>query len=175
MLETWLEKDDDDINYTLPGYDASMNKRGRGKGTAAYYKREKFKHQVTVNHDGFSLVKISSTDLDIIGVYRSQNGNMIDMIRELQILQNDEKTTLIGGDFNLCGLKQPNNYINKSLTEIGFQQIVYEATHIDGGAIDHIYLSQGCKGFEWSLELCPKYYSDHDGLYLSIWKSCDEK
>ena len=99
----------------------------------------------------------------------------MDMIRELQILQNDEKTTFIGGDFNLCGLKQPNNYVNKSLTEIGFQQIVTDATHIDGGAIDHIYLSQDCSRLEWRLELCPKYYSDHDGLYLTIWKSGDKQ
>ena len=54
----------------------------------------------------------------------------------------------------------------------GFQQIVTDATHIDGGAIDHIYLSQDCSRLEWRLELCPKYYSDHDGLYLTVWKTC---
>ena len=110
--------------------------------------------------------------MDIIGVYRSQNGNMVDLVRELKILQNNSKKTLIGGDFNLCWLKQPNNYVTKSLTEIGFQQIVTDATHIDGGAIDHIYLSQDCSRLEWRLELCPKYYSDHDGLYLTVWKTC---
>ena len=100
---------------------------------------------------------------------------MVEMVRELQILLNNEKTTIIGGDLNLCGLKQPENYVIKSLTEIGFQQIVTEATHIDGGAIDHIYIRQECNRFEWSLELSPKYYSDHDGLYLTLWKSSDEQ
>ena len=175
LLETWLEGYDDDSNYILPGYNASLNKRGRGKGTATFCKGEQFKHETTVSCDGYSLVKITSKDFDIIGVYRSQNGNILDMIRELKIMRNDEKKTIIGGDFNVCVLKQPNNYVNKSLTENGFQQIVTEATHIDGGAIDQIYLSQGWNKYEWSLELCPKYYSDHDGLYLSIWKSCDEE
>ena len=99
---------------------------------------------------------------------------MVDMVTELQNWLNYEKTTVIGGDFNLCVLKQSKNYVNKSFAEIGFQQIVTEATHVDGGAIDHIYLRQGCNRFEWNLEICPKYYSDHDGLYLTLWKSSDE-
>ena len=54
---------------------------------------------------------------------------------------------------------------------MGFQQIVTEATHIEGGAIDHIYISQVCDNkLNWELELYPKYYSDHDGLFLTTWK-----
>ena len=75
----------------------------------------------------------------------------------------------------MCVLKQPKNYVTTSLTENGFQQMVTEATHIEGGAIDHIYIRQGVMKFTWSLELCPKYYSDHDGLYVTIWKSSDNK
>ena len=92
----------------------------------------------------------------------------------MSVLHNIEKTTIIGGDFNLCLLKQPKNLVTTTLTEMGFQQIVTEATHIEGGAIDHIYLHQSCdKRFEWNLELCPKFYSDHDGLYLTVWKTCE--
>ena len=76
LLETWLEGYDNDSNYNIPGYNGNLNKRGRGKGTATFCKGEQFKHEATINCDGYSLVKITSTDLDIIGVYRSQNGNL---------------------------------------------------------------------------------------------------
>ena len=172
LTETWLEEEDDDNKYSLPGYDVNLNKRGRGKGTASYLKDKNFKHELNINHDGFSISKITSSDLDIIGIYRSQNGNVMDIVTELQYLVNNEKTTIIGGDLNMCVLKHPKNYITASLEEEGFQQLVTAATHIEGGAIDHIYMRErGNNRFEWDLEYCPKYYSDHDGLGLTIWKS----
>ena len=68
--------------------------------------------------------------------------------------------------------KQPNNFATTSLEKMGFQQVVTEATHIEGGAIDHIYISQGRDNkFDWDLELYPKYYSDHDGISLTTWNS----
>ena len=176
LSETWLEEDDDVNHYNLPGYDENLNKRGRGKGMASYIKGTKFKHEVNINHDGFSLSKLTSDDLDIIGVYRSQNGNVVELVREMENLLNIEKTTLIGGDLNLCVIKHPKNYVTASLEAIGFQQIVTTATHIEGGAIDHIYIIHGGDNrFEWNLEYCPKYYSDHDGLCLTMWNSCESQ
>ena len=65
-----------------------------------------------------------------------------------------------------------NNYVTASLKEMGFKQIVTSATHISGGAIDHVYINQGSSTrFDWSLEYMPKYYSDHGGLGLTFWES----
>ena len=58
---------------------------------------------------------------------------------------------------------------------MGFKQIVTQATHAQGGAIDHIYIRQGNVRFESLLEYSPKYYSDHDGLYLTMWESSEAK
>ena len=176
LTETWLEEGDDECMYVLPGFDGKLNKRGRGKGMASYLKANNFKHESNINHDGFCLSKISSRDLDIIGVYRSQNGNVMDIVNELQNLLNRDKTTVVGGDFNLCVLRHPKNYITASLEEEGFKQIVTAATHIEGGAIDHIYIRHGNdRIFEWDLEYCPKYYSDHDGLGLTIWTTSENQ
>ena len=96
---------------------------------------------------------------------------MVDMIQKIKQLHNIDKTTVIGGDLNICVLKQPMNFVTTSLAKMGFQQIVTEATHIEGGAIDHIYISQKCDNkLNWELELYPKYYSDHDGLFLTTRK-----
>ena len=79
---------------------------------------------------------------------------------------------MIGGDFNICALTKENNILTKSLKEMGFKQKVTQPTHIQGGALDHIYISQGSSaGYETSLEFIPKYYSDHDSLCLAMMES----
>ena len=88
-----------------------------------------------------------------------------------------EKTTVVAGDFNICVLKNGKNFLTTSLTQMGFKQIVTQATHIHGGALDHIYIRQECTArFETSLEYVPKYYSDHDGICLAMMESpCSKK
>ena len=53
LTETWLEEDDDESMYVIPGYDGNLNRRGRGKGMASYFKEKHFKHVLNINHNGF--------------------------------------------------------------------------------------------------------------------------
>ena len=85
------------------------------KVIASYYKGM-FGNAVSINHDGFSISKIESEKLNIIGIYRSQDGYVTKLISELQDLVDTEKTTVIGGDINICALKNPNNYVTTSYT-----------------------------------------------------------
>ena len=170
LIETWLEEKKKDDEYELPGYRSNFNSRGRGKGIASYFK-DKFKHVVNINQEGFSLTKLESEKLDVIGIYRSQTGNVVDMINVLGDVIDMERTTVIGGDINICALTHKNNYVTASLKEMGFQQIVANATHVSGGAIDHVYINCGKQTrFDWTLEFSAKYYSDHDGLGLTMWE-----
>ena len=67
-------------------------------------------------------------------------------------------------------IKQAKKYLTEGFIENCFKQIVTKATHIEGGLIDHVYIKQGpSKKFTWVLEDFPKYYSDHDGLGLTLW------
>ena len=173
LTETWLEENDRKDDYQLPGYRSNFNSSGRGRGIASYFKDE-FKHVVNIKKEGFSLTKLESEKLDIIGIYRSQNGNVVDIINVLADMMDIGRTTVIGGDVNICALTQKNNYVTASLKEMGFKQIVTNATHVSGGAIDHVYINQGTLAkFNWSLEYMPKYYSDHDGLGLTMWESSE--
>ena len=116
-------------------------------------------------------MKLEAKDLVVIGIYRSQEGNCSDLIDEIVDLVPENKFCVIGGDLNTNLLKSPNNYITTKLRKKGFEQIVKIGTHIEGGLIDHIYIKQGReKAFSWALEHFPKYYSDHDGLGLTIWQ-----
>ena len=75
---------------------------------------------------------------------------------------------------NICVRTHPENYVTKNITELGFQQVVTEPTHIDGGVIDHIYISQKNNVVsKWIVEYFPKYYSDHDGVSLILWQDQD--
>ena len=118
---------------------------------------------------------MKSEDLDIIGVYRSKFGDMRDLVRILDTLIDDTRITIIGGDLNVCVLKAPKNIVTHTLKDRGFTQIVKTATHIEGGVLDHVYIRQdGCK-FLWDIEEFPKYYSDHDGLGLTLWTEKEDK
>ena len=92
--------------------------------------------------DGFSISKIEYEKLIVIGVYRSADGDIKNLLNELQNLVDSEKTTLIGGYMNICFLKQRKNLLTQNLEDIGFKQLVTQATHDDGGALDHIYVRE---------------------------------
>ena len=74
LTETWLEVSTDVSEYHLPEYMASLNNSGRGRGIASYFKDE-FGHEVNINREGFSISKLESDKMDIIGLYRSQGRN----------------------------------------------------------------------------------------------------
>ena len=85
-----------------------------------------------------------------------------------------DKPTLVSGDFNVCLRKNPSNEITKRLIEQGFEQLVTTATHVEGGLIDHVYWLD--KGNTWeppTLEQYCPYYSDHDALLVTLRKRYD--
>ena len=47
-------------------------------------------------------------------------------------------------------------------------QIVNSATHIEGGILDHVYINANESEIFWDIEKFPKYYSDHDGIGLTL-------
>ena len=171
LTETWLEVNEtSECEYELPGYESNLNSIGRGRGIATYCKYP-YKHTKNINCEGFSITKLESENLDVIGIYRSQEGNVTTLITHLESLISKGKNTILGGDINICAVAHPNNYITQSLAEIGATQLVVTATHIEGGLIDHVYLIQG-EGikFSYNIKNFPKYYSDHDGLGLILWE-----
>ena len=84
---------------------------------------------------------------------------------------NLSKSTVVFGDMNVCNRKKPGNSLKTFLEELGFKELVKQATHIEGGHLDHAYLSNvGNLKEELVLDLVPKYYSDHDALCICLRK-----
>ena len=83
------------------------------------------------------------------------------------------KSTLVIGDMNICNKKEPNNELKTFLEQKKFRQIITQATHIEGGHLNHAYiLNVGNFEDTPDVQLIPKYYSDHDAICIS-WKKID--
>ena len=104
-----------------------------------------------------------------ISATRSATGAQEDLVDNLEQLINMEKVTVISGDMNICLDKHPNCLLSTALKDLGFQQLVTGPTHKAGGRIDHLYLRDP-DSLLASFNLTPyvPYYSDHDGLCLSM-------
>ena len=171
LTETWLEEGQESIDYQIKGFNMNLNNIGRGRGIACYF-NSKFMHRKDMNAKGFSISKITSSQIDVIGVYKSKEGDLKDLVSKINELIDENRFTIIGGDLNICCSKLPNNHLTNKLKEIKFEQIVTQATHIEGGSLDHIYIKQiEEENYEWKLEYFPKYFSDHDALGLTLWKA----
>ena len=141
---------------------------GKGKGISVYYKESKFRHIIDVSTEKIQLVKLAGIRCDLIAVYKAPLGNDGLLRDELQSLIDDDKSTIICGDLNLCFIDNRNCRTTKHLIEKGFRQIVKEATHINGGHIDQVYLRS--KNISAEVELHSPYYTakDHDALCILL-------
>ena len=169
VCETWLtEGEEDRLQFQLEGYDSFFVSVGPGKGLVTYSK-SLFQHVRDVIRPNFQITMFSSRNVDSIHIYRSADGSLREVRDQLQDLINPDRTVLVSGDFNVCLDKEPNNLITGYLLQEGFKQLVEEATHDDGGRIDHIYLKQ-IPELKADVELLHHhpYFSDHDALCVTL-------
>ena len=139
--------------------------KGKGKGIATYSRNYTVDYCMESNKT-MQIQKTKLMNIDIINVYRSQDGNQHDLIQILENMIDRSRFCIITGDFNLCGRDERRNAVTLYLERKGFNQIVDEATHIQGRMIDHVYVNNcGCV---LELERFSPYYSDHDGLLVSL-------
>ena len=172
LSETWLPKEFSGDNFHVDGFQLHTNSAGHGKGLATYFKEKIFTHSVDITEVNLQVTKLYSPSLDVISVYRSQEGSLQKLTDNLLSIVDNSKTTLICGDFNVCLKTSRNNCLSKTLKLNGFLQHVKEATHIKGGHIDHVYLKQGDQ--EMTVDVChySPYYlaTDHDALLVTLEK-----
>ena len=164
--ETWL---DEKTTLNIHGYKSHYNSVGPGKGLALYYKDETFQPTDDIKHEKMQISKLKSANLEVITVYRSEQGNSSEMLEILKNLVNPGVATVVCGDFNICYLSNRNNKITKYLEQNGFSQLMREPTHIKGRILDHFYFKPGNNISESpSIYRYSPYYSDHDAICATI-------
>ena len=168
LSETWL---DEETNKTcglkLEDYNQHFTSQGKGKGIVSYYKDKLFKLDRDISKQTAQIAKISSEKLDIIHIYRSNTHPLDELTNDIINMIEDEKTTLIVGDFNVCIKKNPNNKLSETMKDFGFIQLLEEATHMLGGYLDHAYY-RSCKSIYPHIERYSPFYSDHDATCITL-------
>ena len=146
-----------------------LNSQGRGKGLAIYCKESTFQHHTDVKKPHLQMTKMSSNQLDVIVIYRSQEENYKSVKDHIETLTNMNKTTMIIGDLNYCH-KSEKNELSEYLKEKGFRQQVTDATHIQGAILDQVHFRSIKPASAIVVELCPTYYTydDHDMITVLL-------
>ena len=112
---------------------------------------------------------MKSSRMDVIIVYRSDQGNTAELLEHIIGLITPENNTIICGDFNICYLSTRQNKLTKYLEQNGFTQLVKEATHIKGRLLDHFYFRQRDNNqMITTLFRYSPYYADHDAICTTI-------
>ena len=123
IQETWIdpEKDNtDDLN--LNGFSAHFTSIGRGKGIGTYFK-DNFNFTEEVKKPNYQMSKVSSEDMDVINVYRSENAPC-SFVDDLGSLICTERITHIVGDFNIWYNTDKQNKVVKYLEKNGFRYVI---------------------------------------------------
>ena len=108
--------------------------------------------------------KFSSKNIDILAIYRSQNGNLANMNYEIEMMMQPDKPILIMGDFNYCQSELSTNATKKFLKQNNFVKLIDEPTHIEGNILDQAHLKDVGMNITATASLHSKYYTDHKGI-----------
>ena len=101
--------------------------------------------------------------------FRSSSHSLVEAANLIEGFLNDDKPTLVTGDFNVCFRQNPNNSISRSLIDQGFSQLVTKPTHVMGGLIDHAYWKDDSESWQLpKIETYSPYYSDHDAVLVTL-------
>ena len=154
-------------SFDIEQYNCHFNSSGPGGGLAVYYK-ESFSHVRDIKEDQYQLTKFSSTEYDVISIYRSTNSSQqsqIQFLRDIEKLINSKKKTAITGDFNTDPV---TSVIGKEMTSWGFRQVITYPTHLEGNCLDHCYISDNISTDSVKIKQTPVYYTDHDKIKIEV-------
>ena len=112
------------------------------------------------------LSQFSSPNLNIIVLYRSQQGRQRELNEYLKQMKTSGTPQLVIGDFNFCHMAKTSSPTKSFLEKESFIQLVREPTHIEGHLLDQAYIQDIGGKFEISLEIQSKYFSDHKGIAM---------
>ena len=119
-----------------------------------------------LREENFQMTKLTSASIDIISIYRSQNGNPVNLNHKIKTMIKYGKPQLVIGDFNYS--QSTSNPTKKYLEGTKFESLIHEPTHIDGNVLDQAYLQDVERKLIVTNCLHYKYYTDHKAIGLII-------
>ena len=170
LTETWLLSDAVIEILNITGYRLHLNSKGRGKGIATFTKLMLDESFVDIKREKAQITRLSTPRVDIINMYRSQEADNAVLVNDLEQIIREGTPTVICGDMNLCFVTKRQNPVTNLLEGLGFNQLIKEASHLQGGHIDHVYSNADPNIFEVDVRMHSPYYTsrDHDGFCITI-------
>ena len=110
----------------------------------------------------------TSSTLNVISLYRSQQGSQKELNQYLKEMEDREKPLLVLGDFNFCYMDSSSNPTKQFLEANNFSQLIKEPTHIEGNLLDQAYFRSTDGLLKCRAEVHSKYYTDHKGLAITV-------
>lgn len=177
LTETWLKSDSITDGFELSGFDLFLNSVGVGRGISTYCKPSQGTLQVNITKQSVQISQVCAPEVDVINIYRSQGADNSEVAKDLKQIINQIKPTIICGDLNLCYVRQRNNEVTRMLEGQGFRQLVEEASHLQGGHIDHVYSNLDPDIFKVDIMMYSPYYTsrDHDAFCITIMHKAHKK
>ena len=174
ISETWLTDTAKESDYKLEHFSKPhFIKVGLGKGLATYLKRNyqpRFNLKCHVEEYHLQIAAYKNDHMSVVSVYRSQECSL-EKVKNAIVgvikLLDSHKPCIIGGDFNICAVNQPDNILTKELQSLGFHQMITEATHEKGNCLDHLYFRDN-NSTPIQVEVQSVYWSDHDAITVMV-------
>ena len=132
FYETWQESNRNDGTLSIEEFKLHLNSFGPGKGLAIYYKSNCCQPEIILNDQNLQISKLSGDKIDVIAVYRSNDGSQTDLVTKVKDITSQSKKTFLVGDFNLCAVEDSDSPMSTGLREMGYRQLVSQPTHIKG-------------------------------------------
>ena len=175
FCETWIEQSDDGNDLDIENYHTIFSNHGCGKGVVMYGKKEicckksteKFQLIATVISNPLPTIQ----QVCVITIYLS-NGFQMQLVME-EVEEIFSKYRHIGGqhiilqgDLNFDAL-ECTAPLYEWLKESKFHQLVKEPTHIDGGALDQVYVSRSIFNMT-KYQIHALHFSYHDAVCVTM-------
>ena len=116
------------------------------------------------------MLLVASTDLNIINIYRSSSSESPSaLMQDLSELFDEQKTTIIVGDMNICSKEENNHTILKHLRTMRFKQKAKSPSHIAGRYIDHVHFYSP-QPLRQCVEVSQfgQFFTDHDLMVIQM-------
>ena len=171
--ETWVEDEAEESDFAIEGFKASFNSAGNGKGIVGFYRPDVFTHRADCKLGAAQMSLFVSDALDVIHIYRSQQQQLREIVEKVREWKREDKVVAVCGDLNVCLKMKPENAFSQGMEGLGLSKVGKEATHVMGGQIDHLYVSEEAL-VRTSLERISPFFTDHDALCFSVGQSIEQ-
>ena len=169
LQESWTKLEDTNLKYPILERTCHLNSVRRGAGLATYFTPE-FSHLKDITSVTYQITAITSENVTIINIYRSSQANNEIVIKSLSsIIENQDKSIIVCGDFNFCHRDERNHPIYSYLSNNNFNPALEPSlpTHREGRCLDNIWI-RNFANQETNAYLNFVYYTDHGQTFLTF-------